>query len=105
MAVCSESLAESAPSATMLAAPPRGGRRERITAEAWAGLETELRAGRVARLKEAQAYLRDRHGIAYSLDAVSRLFKRRKVKRKTGRKRHRQADAAAQAAFKKSIQG
>jgi transposase len=88
--------------AGLLAAAPRGGRRERITAEAWAGLEAEMRAGRVARLRDAQAYLREHWGTAYSLDAVSRLCKRRKVKLKTGRRRHRRADPGAQAAFKKS---
>ena len=62
-----------------------------------------MRAGRVARLREAQAFLRDRHGIAYSLNGVSPLFKRHRVKLKTGRRRHRKADTAAQAAFKKGV--
>lgn len=79
-----------------------GGGRERITPAAWAALEGEMRAGRIGRLKEAQAYLRERWGIAYCLDAVSKLFQRRKTRLKTGRPRHRLADAAAQAAFKKS---
>jgi hypothetical protein len=43
-----------------------------------------MRAGRVARLREAQAFLRDRHGIAYSLNGISLLFKRHRVKLKTG---------------------
>ena len=64
-----------------------------------------MRAGRVARLREAQAFLRDRHGVAYSLNGVSLLFKRHRVKLKTGRRRHRKADAAAQAAFKKGVRG
>ena len=64
-----------------------------------------MRAGRVARLREAQAFLRDRHGIAYSLNGISLLFKRHRVKLKTGRRRHRKADAAAQAAFKKGARG
>ena len=68
-------------------------------------LEAETRAVRVARLREAQAFLRDRHGIAYSLNGVSLLFKRHRVKLKTGRRRHRKADAAAQAAFKKGVRG
>src|SRR5579875_2021401 len=73
----------------------RGGSRERISAAAWAAL--------IARLKDAQAYLREQWGIVYCLDALSKLFRRHKVKRKTGRPRHRRADAAAQAAFKKSV--
>ena len=64
-----------------------------------------MRAGRVARLREAQAFLRDRHGIAHSLNGISLLFKRHRVKLKTGRRRHRKADAAAQAAFKKGVRG
>src|SRR5579875_1052794 len=81
----------------------RGGSRERISAAAWAALNARLRAGEIARLKDAQAYLREQWGIVYCLDALSKLFRRHKVKRKTGRPRHRRADAAAQAAFKKSV--
>src|SRR5579875_225043 len=68
-----------------------------------AALDARLRAGEIARLKDAQAYLREQWGIVYCLDALSKLFRRHKVKRKTGRPRHRRADAAAQAAFKKSV--
>jgi transposase len=89
--------------AALLAEARHEGRRERITAAAWEALDGEMRAGRIARLREAQAYLRERHGIAYSLNGVSLLFKRRKAKLKTGRRRHRAADPAAQAAFKKSV--
>jgi transposase len=80
-----------------------GGARARITLAALAGLEGEMRAGRIARLREAQAYLREHWDIVYSLDGLSGLFQRHKTKRKTGRPRHRRADAAAQAAFKKSV--
>jgi transposase len=90
--------------AALLERRPRE-RRERVGPAARAALEAEMRAGRVARLREAQAFLRDRHGIAYSLNGVSLLFKRHHVKRKTGRRRHRKADAAAQAAFKKGVRG
>ena len=80
-----------------------GGSRERITPEAWADLSAQMRAGAIGRLKDAQAYLRERWGIAYCLDGISKLFIRRKAKLKTGRRRHRHAEAAAQAAFKKSV--
>ena len=79
-----------------------GGSRERITPEAWADLSAQMRAGAIGRLKDAQAYLQEHWGISYCLDGISKLFLRRKTKRKTGRPRHREADAAAQAAFKKS---
>jgi transposase len=80
-----------------------GGSRERITPDAWADLHAQMRAGAIGRLKDAQAYLQEHWGIVYCLDGVSKLFIRRKTKLKTGRRRHRQADAAAQAAFKTSV--
>ena len=89
--------------AALLTVGRPGGSRERITPEAWADLSAQMRAGAIGRLKDAQAYLRERWGIDYCLDGVSKLFIRRKTKLKTGRRRHRQADAAAQAAFKKSV--
>lgn len=91
--------------AALLERRPRGGRRERVSAAAWAGLEAEMTAGRIARLADAQRYLREGWGIAYaSLNGVSRLLKRRKARLKTGRRRHRRADPGAQAAFKKGLQ-
>ena len=87
----------------VLAQPARRhGGRERVTAAAWQALEAKLRAGEVARLRDARDYLRAQWGIDYTVGGVSKLFQRRRVKRKTGRPQHRRADAAAQAAFKKS---
>jgi transposase len=80
----------------------RHGGRERVTAAAWQALEAKLRAGEVARLRDARDYLRAQWDIAYTVAGVSKLFQRRRVKRKTGRPQHRRADPAAQAAFKKS---
>ena len=80
-----------------------GGSRERITPEAWADLSTQMRAGAIGRLKDAQAYLQKRWAITYGLGGISKLFIRRKAKLKTGRPRHRLAAAAAQAAFKKGV--
>jgi transposase len=86
----------------LLAEPRPAGGRERITPEAWQGLQEERRAGQVGGLNEAQAYLRDHWHIDYGIDAISKLFKRRKTKLKTGRHRHqRAASADEQAAFKK----
>jgi transposase len=84
--------------------PARRGRQAQVSEDAWTALAGEMHAGRVARLKEAQRYLRERWGIAYrSLKGVSRLFIRHKTKLKTGRRRHRRANLAAPAAFKKSL--
>src|SRR4051812_39113258 len=50
--------------------------------------------------REAQLYLRDTWHIAYGIDAISKLFRRRKTKLKTGRPHHRNSPTD-QAAFKK----
>jgi len=88
--------------AALLPGPPRRGASERITPEAWAGLQAEMEAGRIGSLHDAQVYLRDHWGIEYGIDAISKLFGRRKTKLKTGRPHHRKAASpAVQAAFKK----
>jgi transposase len=82
--------------------PARTGARERVHSDAVAALDRALRAGQIARLSEAQALLRERFGIVYhSINGLSQLFKRHKIKLKTGRRRHRQSAPAAQAGFKK----
>jgi len=50
--------------------------------------------------REAQLYLRDTWHIAYGIDPISKLFRRRKTKLKTGRPHHRNSPTD-QAAFKK----
>ena len=86
--------------AGLLAPAQRRGMAERITPEAWEGLQAEMRAGHIGGLHEAQVYLRDTWHIAYGIDAISKLFRRRKTKLKTGRPHHRNSPAE-QAAFKK----
>ena len=76
------------------------GKRAQLTEEAWAGLQHELEAGRIVGQEDARRYLAETWGVHYqSVNAISYQFKRRKVKWKTGRRRHAKADAAAQAAF------
>ena len=88
--------------AALLAPPRRRGPKERLSPEAWDGLQAEMRAGHIGGLHEAQLYLRDTWRIAYGIDAISKLFQRRKAKLKTGRPHHRKAASPAeQAAFKK----
>lgn len=81
------------------------GRGERITPEAWAALEQEMKAGRVATLKEAQRFLEERFSTSYTIGGLSDLFRRRKTKLKTGRRRSKEASSQEQAAFKKSVPG
>ena len=87
----------------MLAYEASRGSRERITPEAWAALEAEMKAGRVAGLKGAQRFLAERYGIDYSVGGLSALFQRRKTKLKTGRPRHVAASAEEQEAWKKTV--
>jgi transposase len=76
------------------------GKPAQLTEEAWAGLTVELDAGRIAGQEEARRYLEETWGVRYkSVNGISYQFKKRKVKWKTGRRRHAKADAAAQAAF------
>ncbi|MDQ6905268.1 MAG: helix-turn-helix domain-containing protein [Chloroflexota bacterium] len=79
------------------------GKPARLTEEAWAGLQGELEAGRIGGQEEARRYLAETWGVHYqSIHGISYQFKRRKVKWKTGRRRHAKADATAQAAFQQS---
>jgi transposase len=85
---------------------PRPGKASRLTPEARAGLEAEMRAGAIATLEDARRYLAERWGIEYaSLNGVWWQLRRHKIKLKTGRRRHRKADAAAQEAFRAGFRG
>ena len=87
----------------LLRSPIRPGRPSPMTAEAWRGLQHEMRAGRMTRLEDVRQYLRQRWSIHYgSVNGIRHLLRQRRVKFKTGRRRHRRADAVAQAAFKKT---
>lgn len=87
--------------AGLLAEPPRPGRPSRLTPASLAGLEGEMRAGRIASLEDARRYLAERWGVEYgSLNGVWWQLRKHRIKLKTGRRRHRKADGAAQAAFK-----
>lgn len=87
------------------------GRGEAITSEAWAALECEMKAGRIATLKDAQRFLEAHFSIRYTIGGLSDLFRRRKTKLKTGRRRNKieesisKASDEEQAAFKKSVPG
>ena len=87
----------------LLQRAPPGGRPERLDAAALAALDAEMKAGRIGRLRDAQRFLAEQCGIHYQgVSGLSRLCQRHKIKLKTGRRRHRRADAEAQVAFKKT---
>ena len=92
--------------AGLLREPARPGKAPRLTPEALAGLEAAMAEGRIATLKDAQAYLAERHGVVYaSLNGVWAQLRKHRIKLKTGRRRHALADAAAQEAFKAGFRG
>jgi transposase len=79
------------------------GRQELVTEEAFADLQEAMKRGEIATISEAEEFLREHHGIEYAHpDGVGQLLRRRKVKKKTGRPRHEEADQKEQEAFKKS---
>jgi transposase len=78
------------------------GRQELVTQEAFEDLQEAMKRGEIATISEADQFLRERHGIEYAHpDGVGQLLRRRKVKKKTGRPRHEEADQKEQEAFKK----
>src|SRR5215210_3853670 len=79
------------------------GRQELVTEEAFEDLKEAMKRGEIATISEADRFLSERHGIYYAHpDGVGQLLRRRKVKLKTGRPRHEEADQKEQEAFKKS---
>ena len=80
------------------------GRQELVTPEAFEELQEAMKRGEIATISQADQFLREeRHGIEYSHpDGVGQLLRRRKVKLKTGRPRHEEADPQEQEAFKKT---
>jgi hypothetical protein len=83
--------------------PARLGQPAQVRDAAWAALAGERQAGRVARLQDAPRYLRERWGSDdRRLKGVSRVFIRHQTRLKTGRRHHRRANLAAQAAFKQA---
>jgi len=81
---------------------PRG-KTSKLSAEAWAGLQAQMRAGHIATMQDARDYLEREWGISYKNGkSLWWLFKKHRVKWKTGRRRHQKANAEQQVAFKKT---
>ena len=79
------------------------GCQELVTPEAFADLEEAMKRGEIATIGQADEFLRERHGIEYAHpDGVGQLLRRRKVKLKTGRPCHEEANPEEQEAFKKT---
>jgi transposase len=79
------------------------GRQELVTPEALEDLKETMKMGKIATIGQADEFLRERHGIEYAhRDGVGQLLRRHKIKLKTGRPRHEEADPQEQDAFKKT---
>lgn len=90
--------------AGLLEQPKPSGKVSRMTPAAWAALMQEMRAGRIATMQDARDYLERTWGIRYKNGkSLWWLFKKHRIKWKTGRRRHRKANAEQQAAFKKPL--
>jgi hypothetical protein len=80
--------------------------RGRPAAAARAGLEAEVRAGRIATPEDARRYLAEHRGLQYaSLNGGWWQPRKHRIKPQTGRRRHRRADAAAREAFTREVRG
>src|SRR5215210_320978 len=79
------------------------GRQELVTPEALEDLKESMKMGEIATISQADEFLRERHGIEYAHpDGVGQLLRRHKIKLKTGRPRHEEADPQEQDACKKT---
>jgi transposase len=77
------------------------GRQEFVAEKAWEGLEEVMKEGSIATYAQARDFPAER-GVRYaSANSVGQLFRRRKVKLKTGRPPHQKADTEEREAFKK----
>jgi len=89
--------------AGMLKRQKPAGKASKLSPEAWAGLLQAMRAGRITTMQDARNYLEKEWGIVYKNGkSLWWLFKKHRVKWKTGRRRHKKANAEQQAAFKKT---
>ena len=79
------------------------GRQELVTPEALEELKETMKAGEIATIWQADEFLRERHCIEYAHpDGVGQLLRRHKIKLKTGRPRHEEADQEERDTFKKT---
>ena len=88
----------------MLKRQKPAGKASKLSSEAWEGLRHSMRAGHIATMQEARNYLEREWGISYKNGkSLWWLFKKHRVKWKTGRRRHKKANTEQQAAFKKTL--
>jgi transposase len=87
----------------LLKQPKPVGKSSRLTAQAWEGLMAAMRAGQIASMQDARNYLQEQWGIAYKNGkSLWWLFKKHRIKWKTGGRQHQKANVEQQNAFKKT---
>ena len=90
--------------AGMLKQQKPAGKPSNLSPEAWAALLQAMRAGHITTMQDARNYLEREWGISYKNGkSLWWLFKKHRVKWKTGRRRHKKANAEQQAVFKKTL--
>ena len=90
--------------AEMLKRQKPAGKASKLSPEAWVGLLQAMRAGHIATMQDARNYLEREWGSSYKNGkSLWWLFKKHRVKWKTGRRRHKKANAEQQAVFKKTL--
>ena len=82
---------------------PFQGTKGKLTDEQKQQLTEELRQGRVQRLCEGKAYIKEHFGVGYTVGGVSYLFKQLHIKKKTGRPTNVRKDIVGAEAFKKKF--
>ncbi|MBB1287413.1 winged helix-turn-helix domain-containing protein [Flavisolibacter sp. BT320] len=80
---------------------PHSGQPPKLTAKAKAALQKQLDGNHLQTLRDACAFVLQKHGIALSLSAMHHYFKAHGIKKKTGRPTNVRKDAAGEAVFKK----
>ena len=86
----------------LLEVPPPHGRPNKITEEAWGGLQAQMEEGRIDRVADAAAYLKDQWGIEYAdLSFAWWQLRHHQAKLKTGHRRHQRRSDEQQAQLKK----
>jgi transposase len=87
----------------LLKQPKPVGKSSRLTAQAWEGLMAAMRAGQIASMQDARNSLQEQWGIAYKNGkSLWWLFKKHRIKWKTGGRQHQKANVEQQNAFKKT---
>lgn len=82
---------------------PYQGKPCRLSKEQMEQLKDYLSQDGVQFLHEAKTYMEQRFGLRYSISGLHRLFKRMKVKKKTGRPSNYRKDEKGAKAFKKTL--